>query len=412
MRVFYGWYLVGAAFLLQMVGSGAVMYSYSVVVVPWGEAFEASRMVMMLAMAAMTLAGGVLSPFLGARIDGGSLRTMVAVGAVSLALGYGLMSVATASWQVLIIYALLMSLAVNLLGPLTASTLLARWFSRRRGMALGVAAVGTSVGGFLFPPVVQWLIDTLEWRLAYQVLGMGCLLIMLPIIMLIVDRPEDRQLHPDGAAAAPDLGQLPPALSSGQLLQRREFWLIAVAIGILFAIYTALLGNLVPFARDLGHSADRGAWLVSSIALAGIVGKLLFGLVADAVDLRVGLAIATLLCGLGLGCYLGYTEYHGLLLGSVLLGLAAGGMLPVWGAMLAVLFGAANYGRAMGMMNPVVTLVVLGAPPLAGRIHDLTGGYSLAFGIFMGALLITLALLPFIRLDSGLPPAAAASTAA
>src|SRR5690625_7490385 len=120
MRVFYGWYLVGAAFLLQMVGSGAVMYSYSVVVVPWGEAFEASRMVMMLAMAAMTLAGGGLSPFLGARIDGGSLRTLVAVGAGSLALGYGLLSVTSASWPGLIIYARLMSLAVKLRGPLLA----------------------------------------------------------------------------------------------------------------------------------------------------------------------------------------------------------------------------------------------------------------------------------------------------
>src|SRR5690625_7444660 len=99
-------------------------------------------------------------------------------------------------------------------------------------------------------------------------------------------------------------------------------------------------------------------------------------------------------------------------MGSVCRGLAAGVMLPVWGSMLALLFVSANYGRAMGMMNPVVTLVVLGAPPLAGRIHDLTGGYSPGFGIFMGALLIPLALLPFIRLDGGLPPPAASSTAA
>src|SRR5690625_7863599 len=96
-------------------------------------------------------------------------------------------------------------------------------------------------------------------------------------------------------------------------------------------------------------------------------------------------------------------------MGSVCRGLAAGVMLPVWGSMLALLFVSANYVRAMGMMNPVVTLVVLGAPPLAGRIHDLTGGYSLAFGIFLGALLFTLARPPFIWLVSGMPPPAAAS---
>src|SRR5690625_7061511 len=94
-------------------------------------------------------------------------------------------------------------------------------------------------------------------------------------------------------------------------------------------------------------------------------------------------------------------------MGSVCRGLAAGVMLPVWGSMLALLFVSANYGRAMGMMNPVVTLVVLGAPPLAGRIHDLTGGYSLGFGIFVGALLITLSVLPFLRLGCGVARAAA-----
>lgn len=403
MRVFYGWYLVGAAFLLQMVGTGAVIYTYSVVAVPLGETFEASRMTMMLGVTAMTLAGGVLSPFLGARIDGGSLKGMVLVGAVALAVGYCLLSVTTASWQVPIIYALVMSLAANLLGPLTASTLLARWFNRRRGLALGVAAVGTSVGGFLFPPLVQWLIDTLEWRVALRVLGLGGLVVMLPVVMMVVNRPEDRQLHPDGADEPLSMGSLPPPLSSKQLLRSREFWLIAVAIGILFGVYTALLSNLVPFARDLGISSERGALLISAIALAGIVGKLLFGAVADAMDLRLALAIAALLCGLGLGCYLGAEGYTALLLGSVSLGLAAGGMLPVWGALLAVLFGALNYGRVMGMMNPVMMPIVILAPPLAGLVHDRAGSYTPAFAGFLAALLITLALLPFIRLKEASP---------
>src|SRR5690625_7423456 len=99
-------------------------------------------------------------------------------------------------------------------------------------------------------------------------------------------------------------------------------------------------------------------------------------------------------------------------MGSVCRGLAAGVMLPVWGSMLALLFVSANYGRAMGMMNPVVTLVVLGAPPLAGRIHDLTGGYKLAFGVIPRVLLMTLALVPSIRLDSALHHDAAGSTPA
>lgn len=398
MRIFYGWYLVAAVFLVQMIGTGAVMYAYSVVAVPLGVAFEASRLTMMLGVTAMTLASGLMSPWLGARIDSGSLRNMIIVGAVALASGYLLLSVATASWQVPLIYACLMSLAVTLLGPLTSSTLLARWFNRRRGMALGVAAVGTSVGGFLFPPLVQWLIDSMEWRVGLRVLGLGCLAIMVPIILVIVNRPEDRGLHPDGASEPPPAGSMPPALSSSEMLQRTEFWLIALAIGIMFAVYTALLSNLVPFALDQGISGERAALLLSVIALAGIVGKLGFGAVADSLDLRLALAAAALLCGAGLGCYLLAGGYIGLLTGSMALGLAAGGMLPVWGALLAVLFGPANYGRVMGMMSPVMMPLVLLAPPFAGWVHDGSGSYAVAFIVFMLALLVTLSVLPFIRL--------------
>lgn len=398
--MFYGWWLTAAAFVVLMVSNGAIMYSYSVVAVPLGEAFQASRTTMMLGMTGMTLAGGLASPFLGSLIDRGSLRAMMLLGAAGLALGYIGLSLATASWQIPVIYALLMMLGINLLGPLTTSTLLARWFTRRRGMALGIAAVGTSVGGFVFPPLVQWLIDTHEWRLALRYLGIGCLVVILPAILMVANRPGDRGLHPDGDSTDPNAGQAaPPPLSSAALLRERNFWLVAIAMSLLFGVYTALLSNLVPFALGTGAQPERAAFLISVLALAGIVGKLGFGTIADRVDLRGGLAAAMLLVILGLVAYLLAESYTVLLLGSIALGLAAGGMLPVWGALLAVLFGAANYGRVMGMMNPVIMPLTLLGPPLAGMVFDATGSYQFAFVGFIAALLLGLLLLPMIRLN-------------
>lgn len=397
--MFYGWWLTAAAFVVLMVSSGTIMYSYSVVAVPLGEAFQASRTTMMLGMTGMTLAGGLASPFLGSLIDRGSLRAIMLLGAAGLALGYIGLSLTTASWQIPVIYALLMMLGINLLGPLTTSTLLARWFTRRRGMALGIAAVGTSVGGFVFPPLVQWLIDTHEWRLALRYLGIGCLVVILPAILMVTNRPGDRGLHPDGDSTDPNAGQAaPPPLSSAALLRERNFWLVAIAMSLLFGVYTALLSNLVPFALGTGAQPERAAFLISVLALAGIVGKLGFGTIADRVDLRGGLAAAMLLVILGLVAYLLAESYTLLLLGSIALGLAAGGMLPVWGALLAVLFGAANYGRVMGMMNPVIMPLTLLGPPLAGMVFDATGSYQFAFVGFIAALLLGLLLLPMIRL--------------
>ncbi|MDP4788845.1 MAG: MFS transporter [Haliea sp.] len=396
--MFYGWWLVGVAFLVLMVSNGSIMYSYSVVAVPLGEAFDASRVTMMLGMTGMTLAGGLISPFLGGWIDRGSLRLIMLVGALGLASGYVVLPLTTASWQVPLVYAGLMVLGINLLGPLTTSTMLARWFSRRRGLALGVAAVGTSAGGFIFPPLVQWLIDTFEWRNALRILGVGTLLVTLPAVWLVVSRPADRGLHADGDAPPAGPAFLPPPLSTATLLRERNFWLVALAMGLLFGVYSALLANLVPFARGVGAAPESAAFLVSVIALSGIVGKLAFGAIADRLDLRLALAASMVLVMMGVLCYLVSSTYPVLVLGSVSLGLAAGGMLPVWGSLLAVLFGAANYGRVMGMMNPVLMPLTLLGPPLAGLVYVTSGSYGGAFIGFIVALFVGLVLLPLIRL--------------
>lgn len=139
--------------------------------------------------------------------------------------------------------------------------------------------------------------------------------------------------------------------------------------------------------------------LISLLALCGMIGKLGFGAMADFVDLRVALAGAIVLVALGLLLFLG-EGFAMLLGGSVLIGLAAGGMLPVWGAMLAWLFGVAHYGRVMGMMNPLIMPMSVIAPPLAGHIYNRTGSYHNAFMLFIAALVLSLFMLPFIRKDA------------
>ena len=100
------------------------------------------------------------------------------------------LSFSTSMTQVLLIYGVLMSPANVLLGPTAAAALLTRWFSRKRGAALGIAAAGISAGGILFPPLIQFLIDTLEWRTAFLTLSGIIFLLTVPAILLIVvDRP-------------------------------------------------------------------------------------------------------------------------------------------------------------------------------------------------------------------------------
>ena len=399
--MFYGWYLAIVAFLLLMVSNGAIMYSYSVVAVPLGLEFEASRVTMMLGVTVMTIAGGIMSPLFGSLIDRWSLRSMMLIGVFGMSCGYFLLSFTTASWQVPLIYGALMMLGLNLLGPLTTSTLLARWFSHKRGMVLGLAAIGTSVGGFVFPPVIQWLIDAYEWRDALRILALGCLILTIPAVMLVVNSPKDRGLGADGVALDADAPLvLPEAITFKSLLADRNFWLIALVMSLLFSAYTGVLSNLVPLALNKGLSAEQGAFLISILAVAGIAGKIGFGTIADRVDLRLGYAASIVCVIIALLLFATTSSFSTFMLASGFMGFATGGMLPVWGAILAILFGAANYGRVMGMMSPVIMPLTLVGAPLAGYIFDVTGGYAPAFVLFAGGLVLALIALPFIRIKS------------
>lgn len=401
--IFHGWWLVGLGFLLQGIVTAAVSYSYGIVLAPLVAEFSASRLDMMLGITASTLVVGLASPFLGVAIDRHPLRVLASAGVLLLALGFVLLSLARSMWHVTAVYATCMPLAVALMGPTLVSSTLARWFMRRRGIAMGVAALGTSVCGFVLPPLLQWGIDDWGARGTYRLFAVVVAVVMLPLVWrFLEDSPASRGLAPDGdpvhAGAKAAIVPLPAAGSTIEITRQRNFWAVALVIGVLFSIYSALLSNIAPLATGRGATADNAAYLISSVAVFGFIGKLLFGILADRVDLRFGLAAALLLMILALLLLVQGSNLWLLFAASAALGLAAGGMLPVWGALMAVLFGAANYGRVMGLMYPVMMPVMVAGSPFAGWIHDATGEYALAFHVFVGMCIIALLVLFLVRM--------------
>lgn len=406
--MFYGWWMVLVAFLTQMVGAGAISYSYSLVLTPLAQQLGSSRLAMMLGITCMTLVAGIASPLLGAAIDRGSMRIFLATGSLVLAAGYCLLPMVGAMWEVTAIYASFMALAIVLLGPMPAAALLARWFDRQRGRALGIAAMGTAAGGFLFPPLVQYLVAALGWRTSCYLLAALSLLLTLPaILLLVVNRPADRNLNPDGAAAVQRAAADPCFAGMRSILGSRNFWLVGLIMGCLLGMTSAVLSHLLPFALDHGVDAGRGAYLMSTLAIAAFAGKLAFSAAGDHIDLRLALAGALLLAMLGLVCYFNPGRYGLLLLGSALIGCGSGLALPLWGTLVAQLFGADHCGRVIGLMSPIITALSLVQTPLAGHIRDVTHSYQQAFGVFLAMLAIVLLLLPLVRRAIETRPAAA-----
>jgi len=274
---------------------------------------------------------------------------------------------------------------------------------RRRGTALGIATVGVSFSGLIMPTVANWLIANVGWRSSFQVYAALTVLIVVPLVAgLVVNRPEDLGLAPDGDLPEPDSSGADldgdRYWRSAELLRDRKFWAIALPFSLAMSCLSAVLIHMYPLASDLGISGDRAALLLSVSAGCGVLGKLVFGRMIDTLDSRY--AIWTSLGGqfTGVAMLLTAGGFSWLLTAAAVFGFSMGGVVPLYGAVTAEFFGRMSFGKAMGLLRPVqMPIHVLGVP-LAGWIYDKTGSYDLAFQIFLGfyaiAILATTTLRP------------------
>ena len=138
--------------------------------------------------------------------------------------------------------------------------------------------------------------------------------------------------------------------------------------------------------------------LIMVVAISGLLGKLLFGVAADKIGQKLALWSAQLLVAAGFIVLATEPSYPLIMLACVSIGLAAGGMLPVWGAFIADIFGLQSYGRAFGLMAPIITLFVMVGFPLTGRLYDATGSFSLCLWIFTGLMAVAAILVVPLRL--------------
>lgn len=402
--MFYGWRIVAVAVLAMALSNGLTSYSYGLLVLPVGAEFGASRMQMMWGLTASSLTAVLISPLVGSLMDRRSARVLFSVGAFCIAAGLGLIAASRNVWEFVVVYGLLMSVGVALLGPIGTNTLVTRWFSRLRGRALALTALGSSLGGLLMPPLLQILIDSYGWRTACLGLAGLALLLMLPPAWLVVrSRPSDLGLHPDGGAEdAPEPGAIshPQEARLPSLMTDAAFWRIALAVGALMATFTVILANLVPFAVGHGVAAGQAAFLVSTISVAGICGKLLFSVFADHIDLKWSLLVALGMLGLPLAVLVHFNDYWVMMLAAVSVGLASGGFLPAWGALLARIFGPAIFGRVMGRMQPIAIVMVMLAMPMSGHLFDLTGSYSATFLTMAGLAALAFVVLLPLRVEA------------
>jgi MFS family permease len=380
--------VIGVSFFSQLVTAGVTTYAFGYFLTPIAEDFGTSRSAVALGQTIFMSVAAMLTPLVGAIIDVRPLRGLMAGGALGLAAALAAASRSLELWHGGVL-AGVVALGSVLCGTLAGSALVVRVFPAGRERALGLASVGTSAGGVVMPLLAVPLIAALGWRDALLALGIAAGLLLAAVAWLGIPAGSDRPVLRDAAHGGAAKLSVPAVLLS------RNFWPITFSMMVVYGTNTALIANLPGLAGDLGVPAGQRAWLVSGLAAASLVGKLIYSAIGHRFDPRapIWLAGSTMVATLALLVVV--PGFPMMLASSVASGLGTGALLPAWSALVARCFGAAQFAGVMGLTRLCAYPLIAGGGALAALSKDVTGSYDAGFLAFLAASALVV-LLPFL----------------
>jgi len=399
--LFLGWRMVAVAFLVDFIAVGFFFYSYGIFFKAIAVEFGDSRFGVSIGVTVTQGVGALLAPFIGRALDRFPLKNVMACGAISMGTGFGLLGLVQTPLQFYLVLGVFVGFGAGAMGQLATSKLVSNWFVLKRGSALGIAATGISVSGVIMPAISAWIIATFGWREAFMTYGLITFLVVVPVVLrLVISRPEDVGLLPDGATEKDSLPPPKPPLRTRDFLSQPNFWVLLTVIGLLFCIQSATLIHMVPKLTDSGLTLVAASGIASATAGFGIMGKLIFGALVDRWDVRHAL-------WLGIGFqFVGqlmmvFMEGHlAFLIGACFFGFGMGGVVPMQGAVVGAAFGRESVGRVFGAMGPPMAVLHLAGTPFAGWVYDVTGSYRPASLTFLVLYLIAAVVVLALKVET------------
>lgn len=392
---YYGWVILAATAVSEMLAQGATSYAAGLFVLPLQGEFHISRAVANTPVLIMFLGAALVSPLVGKALDRFPIRLVLPLGAVLFSLAL----IGIALSQSLLVMAALLFLPTAIgfmsIGPLTTAAMASRWFNRRRGLALGLAAVATSGGAFTVVPLLSRAIQQYGWRqaLIYEA-GIIALMIVVLALLFLRDKPSDMGLdmHPENQGGDPARIDAPISrLRWHHILGSRAFWIPSIVLAMVSGTSQALVITLAPYGVSLGLAPASAAGLISAFGAAAAITKIAAGVMADRINQRLLLIAAAglmTLAWLTLGLSAGYAA---LFTSACLAGVGLGCALPTTAALIAGYYGPARFGAVMGWTYSLLGVITIASSISIGIMFDRLGGYHTAFLIFSALLAVVLA---------------------
>jgi len=403
MRVFYGWWIVLAAFLNLFFSVGIVYYGFPVFYPSMIDSLGFTRAQLtqgfLLGFVAATLLFGVLA---GVLIDRLGSRQVIRIGIWCVGLPLILMGSMTRLWQ----YYLLCIMEVVgyvLTGPIPNQVLISNWFRLKRGRAMGGAYLGLGVGGAISPLLINGLIQSLGWRRAFEIIGTLILVVLFPVAQWITrSSPRELDLLSDGLSPAftpasePGSGAVNSAAAGVEVaraVRSTNFWLILAGCTLTIGAIGAVTQHLILFLKGQGYSLSAASRVSSSLLFSSLAGRVIVGYIADRYNKKNVMALFYLVLGLAIPLLFLVQQPAAVWGFALLFGFAMGADYMLIPLVTADCFGLSALGKVLSLIIMGYSVGQWFAPWLAGRIFDARHSYDLAWIIMTAAAILGAALI-------------------
>lgn len=384
--VYYGWWIVLAGAIMQLLQGTLLGQAYGAYVVVLSAQFGWSKTILSGAAVVREMESGIVGFIQGPLLDRFGPRNVARVGIVALAAGFFLFSQVNSPVTFYIAF-FTMALGASLMGYLTLTYTVVQWFETKRSTALSLMSLGGAFGGVVVPITVL-AIETFGWRTTTFASGVIVLLVGIPLTQLLRREPAEMGLPVDGLVVdlanpnAHHARTVEEDFNLREALREPSFWWISFGHGsALFVVGAVNVHMIAHITGSLDYSLGVASLVYSGVTTMFMIGTVAGGWIGDRASKR---ALAMVCMGLHCaGMLLLSHATGGLMVGAfvVLHGLAWGMRGPQMAALRADYFGRTAFGKIMGVSNGIVILGAIAGPLTAGILFDRTGTYVLGFDI-------------------------------
>lgn len=404
-RVFFGWYIVCASFVVSILGTGILVNTLGTFIKPVSEALSFERAQYSLTISITALATMIGLPLWGKLIEKYSLRKLMLFHGILVSAAIFAMSLCTNLWQFYCLSAVI-GYAGGSVNSLVVSTLISRWFTDKRGTALGLAASGSGLGPMLLIPATTSIISQHGWMIAYRFIAVVFIVLLLLSFLFIRNRPQDIGLEAYQSAPGQNHNQAKQALkdiskvgmTQAEAVKSNYFKYFIIMFILLGSIYGGTVNHIYAYLTDIGYNTSFASLVISLQMASLLIGKATLGIALDKFGVRRGIpaalaAFIVALLSLNFARMQAFTFVYTMLVGFGIAVIVVGSA-----NITGHYFGMVEYGKILSLFLASYSLGSTVGTFLSGFIFDRAGSYLGAWILYL--LFAVCALVAFLKADA------------